>query len=141
MISSGLPPGSTTMAFLVMGSPMMVQLHCNGPTGKVSRIRVAGTVINSNSKTVLNISIACSFAWVSIHSRKRSAQGTGGRQHADSMREDYLAQCGTTAAPAQSNRQRIYLSALRLSRLIFYEVLPMNIPRLSLIAVLSLAAC
>jgi hypothetical protein len=26
------------MAFLVIGSPMIVQLHCKGPTGKVSRI-------------------------------------------------------------------------------------------------------
>src|SRR5690606_25034160 len=26
------------MAFFVTGSPMMVQLHCSGPTGKVSRI-------------------------------------------------------------------------------------------------------
>jgi hypothetical protein len=26
------------MAFFVTGSPMIVQLHCNGPTGKVSRI-------------------------------------------------------------------------------------------------------
>jgi hypothetical protein len=28
------------MAFFVTGSPMIVQLHCNGPTGKVSRMRV-----------------------------------------------------------------------------------------------------
>jgi hypothetical protein len=26
------------MAFFVTGSPMIVQLHCKGPTGKVSRI-------------------------------------------------------------------------------------------------------
>jgi hypothetical protein len=31
------------MAFLVMGSPMMVQLHCNGPTGR-SRMRVGFAV-------------------------------------------------------------------------------------------------
>src|SRR5690606_22437378 len=39
-ISSGLPPGSTTMALPVNESPMIVQLHCKGPTGKVSRISV-----------------------------------------------------------------------------------------------------
>lgn len=31
---------STTMACRVIGSPIIVQLHCNGPTGKVSRISV-----------------------------------------------------------------------------------------------------
>src|SRR5450830_312957 len=32
------------MAFLVTGSPIMVQLHCNGPTGKVSRISAAFSI-------------------------------------------------------------------------------------------------
>src|SRR3990167_2148183 len=43
MINSGLPPGSTTMACLVTGSPMIVQLHCNGPTGEASRISAGFT--------------------------------------------------------------------------------------------------
>ena len=32
------------MAFLVNGSPIKVQLHCRGPTGKVSRMRVGGAL-------------------------------------------------------------------------------------------------
>jgi len=51
MIRSGLPPGSTTMAFFVSGSPMMVQLHCNGPTGKVSRISAGLGVVMEKSWT------------------------------------------------------------------------------------------
>src|SRR5690554_10992 len=34
-ISSASPPGSTSKALPVRVSPMMEQLHCNGPTGKV----------------------------------------------------------------------------------------------------------
>ena len=34
MIRSGLPPGSTTMAFFVIGSPMIVQLHCKRADGE-----------------------------------------------------------------------------------------------------------
>ncbi|MNN98228.1 hypothetical protein D3C81_2175680 [compost metagenome] len=33
------------MAFLLTGSPIRVQLHCKGPTGKVSRIRAVDWVI------------------------------------------------------------------------------------------------
>ena len=54
MIRSGLPPGSTTMAFLEIGSPMIVQLHCNGPTGKVSRISAGlGTVMSNPGQTAI----------------------------------------------------------------------------------------
>ena len=31
-------PGSMTMASRVVSSPMMEQLHCRGPTGKISWI-------------------------------------------------------------------------------------------------------
>jgi hypothetical protein len=41
------------MAFLVMGSPMMVQLHCKGPTGKVSRISAGfGTVMGNPEESM-----------------------------------------------------------------------------------------
>jgi hypothetical protein len=43
------------MAFLVMGSPMIVQLHCKGPTGKVSRMRVGvGAFTGGPDKSISN---------------------------------------------------------------------------------------
>jgi hypothetical protein len=39
------------MAFLVIGSPMIVQLHWSGPTGKVSRMSAEpGTVMEKSWK-------------------------------------------------------------------------------------------
>lgn len=55
--------------------------------------------------------------------------------------KDNLAPPGTTLPGPQSNSWSIYLPALRPDSIISYEVLTMNIPRLSLVAVLSLAAC
>jgi hypothetical protein len=44
------------MAFLVMGSPMMVQLHCKGPTGKVSRMSAGiGTVMRNPGQTAMSV--------------------------------------------------------------------------------------
>src|SRR5215469_3467965 len=40
-ISVILSPGSMTMASRVVSSPTRVQLHCSGPTGKVSRIMIS----------------------------------------------------------------------------------------------------
>jgi hypothetical protein len=43
------------MAFLVIGSPIIVQLHCNGPTGKVSRISAGlGAFMGGPDESILN---------------------------------------------------------------------------------------
>src|SRR5262245_61758695 len=58
-ISGPWSPGSMTSAFPLAGSPRIVQLHCSGPTGKVSRTRSVLSMAHAdNLMTLVNRALA-----------------------------------------------------------------------------------